>query len=189
MKENEILSVIRSRRSVTRFSDTPVESELLDAVLEAGRWAPSFVNSQPWEFVVVRDPAHRARAAEILRRVTVSWQGFSQAPVLIVVAVDPHKDPRHHVEDGAAAAQNMALMAHSLGLATFWAGLYGGAGGRGSPEEELRSLLSLPRGFRIIAVLPVGFPAHEVKTNPREYRGATTRRPLDEMVHTDRFSA
>jgi nitroreductase len=179
MQENEVLKAIRGRRSVIRFSDSPVSEELLEAILEAGRWAPSYINSQPWEFIVVRDSELRARAAEILRRVTISWQGFGQAPVILVVAVDAGKDPRHHIEDGAAAAQNMALMAHSLGLATFWAGVYGGTEGKGSPEEELRSLLLLPRGHRIVAALPVGFPAYEAKAS---------RRPLGEMVHANRFA-
>ena len=145
----------------------------------AGRWAPSYINSQPWEFIVVRDPALRARAAEILRRVTISWEGFAQAPVLIVIAVDMVTDPRHYREDGAAAAQNMTLMAHGLGLASFWAGLSGDPEAHGTPEDEMRTLLSVPRKLRIVAALPVGIPA---------YTPESTRRPLSEMLHRDGYT-
>jgi len=180
MKENEVFRTICGRRSVLRFSDAAVSEEQLETILEAGRWAPSYINSQPAEFIVVRDPEVRARMADVLRRVTISWQGFQQAPVVLVVAVDAAKDPRHHVEDGAAAAQNMALAAHSLGLASFWAGVYGGADGKGGPEADLRAVLSIPKGHRIIAVLPIGVSAYEAKS---------TRRPLGEIVHRDRYAS
>jgi nitroreductase len=179
MKDKDLLDIIRSRRSVLRFEKGDVSDEQVEAILEAGRWAPSYINSQPWEFIVVRDADLRERAAEILRRVTISWQGFAQAPVLIVIAVDTVADPRHHREDGAAAAQNMTLMAHGLGLASFWAGMYGDGDARGTPEDEMRSLLAVPRRLRVIAVLPVGIPA---------YMPESTRKPLSEMVHRDGWS-
>jgi nitroreductase len=178
MDENEILRAIRSRRSVLKFTDDPVGDRELEAVLEAGRWAPSYINSQPWEFIVVREARLRSRMAAILRRVTISWEGFEMAPLIVVVAVDMATDPRHHVEDGAAAAQNMALMAHSLGLSTFWAGVYSDENALGTPEDELRALLGIPRSMRLIAALPLGFPAH---------RPESGRRPLSEMVHFDGF--
>ncbi|MCX7037956.1 MAG: nitroreductase family protein, partial [Spirochaetes bacterium] len=53
MKENDVLRAIRGRRSVIRFTDAPVSDEQVDTILEAGRWAPSYINSQPWEFIVV----------------------------------------------------------------------------------------------------------------------------------------
>jgi nitroreductase len=178
MLENQVLKAIRERRSVLRFSEAAVSDELLDAILEAGRWAPSYINSQPWEFIVVRDAPLRAQISDILRRVTISWQGFAQAPVLIVIAVDAALDPRHHLEDGAAAAQNMAIMAHSLGLATFWAGILEQTDSSGSPEDGIRALLGIPRRRRLIAVLPVGVAAYEAKGN---------RKPLSEIVHRDRW--
>ena len=132
MRENDLLKLIRERRSVARFKDRPVSPEQVELLLEAGRWAPSYINSQPWEFIVVRASRLRVRAAEILRRLTMSWQVVSQAPVLIIVAVDARTDPRHHLQDGAAAAENIALMAHSLGLASLWVAIYAEANTRGS---------------------------------------------------------
>jgi len=178
MKENEVLRAIRGRRSVIRFTDAPVSDEQVDAILEAGRWAPSHINSQPWEFIVVRDQQMRARLAEVLRRVTLSWHGFAQAPVLVAVAVDPTRDPSHCVEDGAAAVQNMTLAAHSLGLASSWAGLHAADGGRGSVVDEIRGLLNLPKHMSLVAVVPIGMPGYEA---------TSSRRPLAEIVHAETF--
>ncbi len=178
MKTSEILEVIRGRRSVLRFRDSVISDEDVETILEAGRWAPSYINSQPWAFVVVRSEEMRRRITEILRRITVSWEGFAPAPVMIVVAVDTARDPRHHLEDGAAAAQNMALAAHGLGLSTAWAGISTSADKRGTPEAEIRRLLSIPSTYRLVAVLPVGYPAYAARGD---------RRDLSELVHQETF--
>lgn len=177
MIDNAILTALRERRSAHRFTDEPVAPEHLDAILEAGRWAPSATNSQPWDFVVVTDPGLRSRMGAILREVTWAWAGFAAAPAMIVVSVDPGRDPKHFVEAGAVAAQNLCLAAHSLGLAASWAGVYEGTG-KGTAEKDVTKLLGLPRTHRIIAVVPVGAPG----LAPRG-----SRRPLAGMVHRDRF--
>jgi len=180
VRENELLRVIRERRSTLRFAERPVSEDSVEAILEAARWAPSYINSQPWEFVVVRSPQVRAQVADILRRLTISWQAFLEAPVVIVIAVNAEVDPRHFLEDGAAAAQNIGLMAHALGLATLWVGVFGGPDAHGTPEAELRDLLRVPRALRIVSAMPIGTAA--------EAGGSATRRPLAEMVHEDVFS-
>jgi nitroreductase len=178
MQDNEVLKAIRGRRSVIRFTDKAVSDDELGTILEAGRWAPSYINSQPSEFLVVRDAKTRGRMAEILRRITVAWQGFATAPVSIVVMADPERDPRHLAEDGAAAVQNMALAAHSLGLATFWAGLHAVPEAKGSAESDLKAALGIPPSMRLVAVLPVGHPS---------YVATISRRPLSEIVHLETY--
>jgi nitroreductase len=151
----------------------------LEAILDAGRWAPSGLNSQPWDFIVVKDPQIRVEVANILKRVTIAWEGFAAAPVMIVVSVDPSRDPGHFVEDGAAAAQNLCLASHSFGLASSWAGIYAKRTRKGSVENALKRLISLPRGHRIIAVVPVGHTNGHIHTS--------SRIPLKEMVHYERY--
>lgn len=183
MINNEVLRAIRGRRSVLRFEPTPVTDEEIEAVLEAGRWAPSFANSQPWTFVVVRDEETRGALGRLVERVAfarrgqfaLSGKGTGEAPVIIAVVVDPVKDPHHWLEAGAVATQNMALMAHSLGLASYWAGL-----GQKS-EAEVRRALGIPKGLRVVSVLPIGRPAYVPKEGERV--------PLSQIVRRDRFSA
>ena len=178
MHENDVLKAIRGRRSVIRFTEQAVTDDELAAILEAGRWAPSYINSQPCEFLVVRDAKSRARLGEILRRITVAWQGFSTAPASILVMADPARDPRHVAEDGSAAVQNMALAAYSLGLATFWAGLHAVPEAKGSAESEIKALLGIPPGMQLVAMLPIGHAA---------YVATTSRRPLSEIVHAESY--
>ncbi len=178
MIDNELLRIIRGRRSVIRFRDDPVSDDEVEAVLEAGRWAPSYTNSQPCEFVVVRDPAACRQISEIAKRVTIAWQGLSTAPVVVVVTVDPERDPRHYLADGAACVQNMVLAASSLGLASFWAGLADSGVAKGAPESHLKTLLGIPKARRLVALVPLGRPA---------YVPQSTRRPLGEIAHVEQY--
>jgi len=186
MESNEVLEAIKGRRSIIRFKQEPVTEEQLEAILEAGRWAPSFANSQPWEFIVVRDKELRTELNGLVQRIAVarrghvalSASGIGDAPVAIVVAVDPWRDPQHHLEAGVAAAQNMALAAHSLGLATYWAGVYSPRGGRRTPEGKIKQLLHIPKEHRVVALFPIGVPAYEDESE---------RRGLSELVHYNRY--
>jgi len=176
MSANPVLKAILERRSVARFKPNEVGQDKIDAILEAARWAPSFVNSQPWNIIVVRDRETRKKLREV--SVTITGVGIEEAPVTFVVTVDPKKDPHHYVEDGAAATQNMALVAHSLGLASFWVGVFDIAGDGASSEEKVKRLLNIPTEHRVISILPVGVASMTF---------AKERRPSSDFVYRDAF--
>lgn len=178
--ENAVLKAIVERRSISVFREGEVPEEAVRDILEAGRWAPSYANLQPWEFIVVRDPETKRKLSQIAERVTLYRRGIRNADVVIVVAVDPEVDPLHYREDGAVAVQNMALAAHSLGLATYWIGVP--EGGPGSAEAMVKEVLGLPDGFSVVALLPLGYP------DP-SYLPKGERRPLEAVVHRDRYGA
>jgi nitroreductase len=176
MSTNTVLKAIRERRTVTRFKPNEVGQDKIDAILEAARWAPSFVNSQPWSIIVVKEAEMKKKLKEL--SVTITGVGIEEAPVTFVVTVDPKKDPHHYVEDGAAATQNMALAAHSLGLASFWVGVFDVTGHRASSEERVKELLNIPAGHRVISMLPVGVAS---MTFTKE------RKPSSDFVYRDAF--
>lgn len=184
---NEVLKAIRERRSVLRFKPEPVPEDKLELILEAGRWAPSYANSQPWTFVVIRDEETKKRLGALIDRIAlarrgriaISGKGIGNAPVVIAVVVDPWRDPRHFVEAGAVAAQNMALAAHSLDLASYWAGVYEPGGGRRSVEAQVKRILGVPRELHVIALLPIGYPAYQARSERAE---------LADIVRHDRFA-
>jgi nitroreductase len=176
MFTNPVLKAIRERRTVTRFEPTEVGQDKIDSILEGARWAPSFVNSQPWNVIVVKDKETRRRLREL--SVTITGVGIEEAPVTFVVTVDPKKDPHHYVEDGAAATQNMALAAHSLGLGSFWVGVYDVSGNRVSSEEKVKALLDIPKQHRVISMLPVGVASMTF---------AKERKPSSDFVYRDAF--
>ena len=150
--------------------------EAIEAVLEAGRWAPSHFNCQPWQFIVIQKPETRKKLSEIVQRFTIAWEGMLQAPFTICTYVDPAMDARHFAEAGAVATQNMALMAQSLGLASYWIGLFNGQQKPDEAESDVALALAIPKGYRVISLLPLGKPA---------YAAASQRKKLDLLLHFD----
>ena len=149
---NEVLKAIRTRRTIRRFKSDSIEDEKLQTILDAGRWAPSFSNLQPWKFIVIKDRRLK-NALDKAARESVLHLGINEAPVVILVCVDRRIDPLHSIEAGAAATQNMALAAWSLGLGAGWIGIWGT-----EAEVSIQKLLKLPETVRVVSLLPIGIP-------------------------------
>lgn len=164
----DVLEAIRTRRSIRKYDKRPVPEESIREILEAGRWAPSANNSQPWSFIVLRDEKVRREVA----RAATYGRFLAEAPLGIAVVVAPAASS-HPVEDGAIATQNMLLAAHALGLGTCWIGSYGS-----SYEGRVKEVLGIPEDKRLLSIISVGFPAE----SPR-----SRRRELGELTYSDRY--
>ena len=173
MQSNEVLDTIKERRSIYKYNDEEVNEEEVNTVLEAGRWAPSFANLQPWKFIVVRDSETKNKLHEIAQRITLFREGIDQAPVVIAVATNQDKDPNHYAEAGAVASQNMALAAHSIGLSSYWIGVFDIDSEKDSAEKDAKKVLDLSEDERLISLLPIG-RTDQVRTGERK--------DLEEMV-------
>jgi nitroreductase len=186
----EVLDAIKTRRSIRRFTPQPVDDKILDAVLEAARWAPSWANSQSWRFIVVRDPGIKGRLAETLVGVldgpNPAAKAINNAPVAIVACAEPglsgytKVEPRRQVTDKgdswylydvALAMQNLTLAARSLGLGTVHVGSFNAG--------TVAEILGVPPNFRVVVMMPLGYPETEPAPRPR--------RELAELVFRDRF--
>lgn len=162
---NNVLKTIRERRTIFRFKSTPINDEQLNLVLEAGRWAPSWANTQPWRFIVIND---KETKEEICSNVTTIFNlGIKEAPICIAVCVNTKEDSFHFIEDGAAATQNMALAAQSIGLGTTWIGIFSLLDKKKSAERKIKKILKIPDQWRIISLLPLGIPKFK-ETKPRK---------------------
>ena len=166
-----VLSLLKSRRSIRRYWPDLVPDEMVEQLLEAGRWAPSASNRQPWDFIVVRDEAIRRQVAQHAAFYFIRWAHAAEAPLLIVLCGDA-RNPAYrrylHEDIGLAGAQIM-LQAKSLGLGTCWLG--------GIDRKAIAGILKLPEHLEIVGLLTVGFPAEDPPP--------TSRRPLAEIVHYD----
>jgi len=176
---NEVLDAIMQRRSIYQFKPDTVPDEKITAILDAGRWAPSYANSQPWEFITVTDSKLKQEIVEIAKETMAAHAGIEGAHAIIATCVDPEKDQYHFVEDGAVATQNMALAAHSMGLATYWVGILSSTNDRKSVEYKIKQALNIPDKIRVISLLPVGVPAYSTEKQ---------RKPLQEVCHVDRYN-
>jgi len=174
---NPVLEAIRDRRSNVRFNSTPIENEKLNAVLEAGRWAPSWTNVQPWRFIVIKDQAKKERMSGAVS--TFFSLAVKDAPIVIAVCVNPEKDPFHFIEDGTTATQNMALAAQSLELSTSWIGVFSLRDEKHSTERKLKEILDIPKIWRLISLLPIGISA---------FKETKTRKELSDIVEFDCFT-
>ena len=168
--DNPVLEAIFSRRSVREFEEAGIEPALVRKVLEAGIWAPSGLNNQPWRFAVVTDPEMIARFEPLTRYSRV----VRSSRVLIPVFVD--RDAMYHeVKDHqamGACIENMLLAAHSLGLGAVWLGEIL------KSETEIRKLLGIEDKLELMAVLAMGWPVKKQRSS--------TRKPLAELlVYTD----
>jgi len=175
MSSSPFLQLAEKRRSVRSYKPDAVPEELLHQVLEAGHWAPSAVNKQPWRFIVVREETNRRALGTAYAR---EW--FWKAPLILVVCILPEEawtrayDGWNSAQvDGAIALDHMTLAAAELDLGTCWIGAFDPA--------AAHELLNLPDGVEIVGMTPLGFP--DVEPNPR----ARSRRPLGETVMQERW--
>jgi len=167
-EELGIFEAIKGRRSVRKYTKESVSEDLIVKILEAGRWAPSAGNSQPWSFIVLRDGEVRRKVADV----TTTGKFLANAPVGVSVVIDPRAS-KHPVEDGSIATQNMLLAAHALGLGACWIGSYNSV-----YEERVKEILGIPKDKRLLSIISIGFPAE----SPTK-----TRKDLGEIVFTDRY--
>lgn len=118
--ENQMLDLLKARRSVRSYAARPVEPEKLDAVLEAGTYAPSGMNKQTATIVAVVDPAYR-QAVQALNCQARGGSGdpYYGAPAILLVLGDP-RDSNTWVEDGSCVLATMMQAAQALGLSSCW---------------------------------------------------------------------
>ena len=175
---NIVLNAISERRTIYRFKSTPIDNEQLNLVLEAGRWAPSWANAQPWRFIVINDKETKEKIGDSVT--TIFSLGMKEAPICIAVCVNPKKDAFHYIEDGAAVTQNMALAAHSMGLGTMWVGIFSLRDEKKSTERKIKKILNIPDQWRIISLLPLGIPQNKVAKSK-------SRKDLPSLVDMNSF--
>ncbi len=164
----EVFEAIKGRRSIRKYTKESIPEDFIVKILDAGRWAPSASNRQPWSFMILKDGEVRRRVAEA----TTYGKFLADAPLGIVVVVDPQAST-HPVEDGAIASQNMLLAAHALGLGACWIGAY-----NSFYEEKIKTILSIPKNKRLLSIISIGFPAE----SPTK-----TRKELGQIVFTDQY--
>lgn len=185
----ETLEAIRTRRSVRKYADQPVEPEKLQQILEAVQQAPSWSNLQCWSLVVVTDQEVREKISDLSfvesffsaygYKSNPAQKALAQAPVVIVSCADPARsgnlhDQPYYMADMGIATQNLMLAAHDLGLASVFVGVF--------HEAQLKQLLGIPENIKVVGLFPLGYPAGEAKGGP-------SRKALDDFVHYGTWQA
>lgn len=154
--------VITGRRSARRFRSDDVSDELVDGLLRLAVNAPSSMNGQPWEFVVVRDRSKLAELAAIKDRYCPPSKKnfpatmFETAPLAIVICVDESSSNERGLENAIFATSYLMLAAYERGLST----VYLSAQYRKDPGlcQDIRQLFRIPDHISPVSILPLGYP-------------------------------
>jgi 5,6-dimethylbenzimidazole synthase len=200
--------VIDSRRDVRAFRSDPVPDTVLERILDAAHHAPSVGFMQPWNFIVIRDPATRARIKDVFlhenARAAANYagaradlyrslklEGLEEAPINLCVTCDRTRGGRHvlgrntivdtDLYSTCCAVQNLWLAARVEGVGVGWVSIL--------DNDELRAILGIPEHVVPVAYLCIGYPREFLETPELERRGWAGRQPLDELVYQERWGA
>jgi nitroreductase len=167
---------ILSLRAVRHFNDQSIPDEMMERILQAARWTGSARNTQPWEFVVVRD-------RQMLKALSICGPYAShlgEAALGVVLAIPP----KFALFDAGRVTQNMMLAAWTNGVGSCIASFH--------DEDKVRALLEIPATFQANIAISFGYPAPDAPFS----RGSKSidvvlasvgRRPLSELVHWDHW--
>ena len=153
-----MIEAIAKRKCVRSFADKKVEPEKIESILQAAMRAPSGMNGQPWEFIVVEDPS----VLEELKGFSPGARALKTAPLAIIVLEKELLKRKvmgmssMNAIDLGACTENLFLQAVEEGLGVSWMGVME------SMQEKLRSILDFPKDRNVFAVLAVGYPAEGV---------------------------
>ncbi len=164
---------LRGLRQTRRFTEDPVTDDDLLRILEVARWTGSAGNSQPWEFIIVRD----REKLEKLCVIGPSAQFIGKAPVVIAIVL-VGANPRTEAYDEGRVSQHMMLAAQALGLGS-------GTAWWGSEEfsAQASEILGVPPEKTFLSCVALGYP-QPVQRKPQVALG---RRPLAELVYNETY--
>jgi len=179
---NDLMTIIKGRRSIRSYQDKDIPEVLLKQVLESIQWSPSWANTQCWEVVIVKDQKIKEGLQETLPKMNPARKAITQAPVTIGLCGKLESSGYYKGQvttklgdwfmfDLGIATQSICLTAHSLGLGTVITGMF--------DHEKAKELLHVGDEYQIVSLIPIGYPAKE---SP-----APKRREISEFVRYETF--
>ncbi|GAK01694.1 nitroreductase [Geomicrobium sp. JCM 19055] len=196
----DVFEAIQTRRSIGKVDPHEmVDKETLEKVLEAGNWAPSHYKTEPWKFFVHTGEGRRALGRvlreiqrekidgepdeEQLEKLDKTVEKPFRAPIVITIAVEPsEKEKVIEIEEYAAAhaaAQNMLLAAHALGLGAIW------RSGKPMYHDKVREFYNLTERGNVVGFIYLGFPAtvkdRLAERNPHEAKTVYIHEDIDRI--------
>ncbi|AVP61586.1 nitroreductase family protein [Clostridium sporogenes] len=179
-----MLEEIRSRRSIRKYINKPIEDEKINQLIESARMAPSGSNTQPWHFIVVKSDTTREKLAKVSHN-----QGWMMgAPVFIVCVADirsrikkdielslnensPQLELKQIIRDTSIAIEHLVLSAEKFGLGTCWVAWF--------TQEEIRPILNIPSDKYVVSIITLGYPNELPKDRPHK--------KLEDIIHYEKW--
>jgi len=166
---DDLLKLLRTRRSIRRFQDKSISKNGLEAIIDAARFAPTARNVQPWEFVLIIEKNKLKELAKLAE----NGSFLAQAAACIAVFC---AETKYYLEDGCAATCNILLAATASGIGSCWI-----AGDKKPYCPQVAGLLNAPSGMKLVSLIALGYP--QGKNEFRE----SEKRQLKELLHWEKF--
>jgi nitroreductase len=160
------IEVLQTRRTIRTYSAQPVERKIIEEIVDCARLAPTAMNDQPWDFVVITSKDALSSIPPMLGH--AEYVANAAFAVLVVARATTYA-----VEDSCAATENLLLAAHAHGLGSCWV-----AGTQQPYGPAVVKAFGAPEDRALIAIVSFGYPAEEP---------VIEKRPLDDVLHWERF--
>ena len=158
----DLTEAIKGRRSIRKYKPDPVPEEVLQKVMEAVRWSPSWANTQCWEVIIVRGSNIKSELANTLTTTNPARSSMTEAPLVVVLCgkkgVSGFKKGEAATVKGdwlmfdtGIAMQSLCLAAYGQGLGTVVVGLF--------DHKKVEEILGVPQNVEVVAMTPLGYPA------------------------------
>ncbi len=152
--------LIIKRRSIRRYTATPIDPEHVRLILESALLAPTSKSARAWQLVVIENKQKMEQLAQCKPAGAVS---LKDCPLAVAVAVDGTRTEAW-IEDASVAASYMQLQATALGLGSCWIQVYGRFAADGTPSDQyVQECLGIPETCPVLCILTFGHPAEERK--------------------------
>lgn len=165
----DAIEIMKIRRSIREYADKPISKYIIERIIDAGRFAPTARNVQPWEFVMITKPDTLKKLGEI----AINGNFIAKAKACIAIFC---QDTKYYLEDGCAATENILLAATNLGIASCWV-----AGDKKPYCSQVAKLLNVPESLKLISLISLGYPKSE-----NDFR-IINKRNLTELIHWEKF--
>ena len=178
----ELMETIKNRRSIRKYRSDPIPDDVLNTLLEAVRWAPSWANTQCWEIILIKDPKTKSDLTAAFPKGNPALSAIIDAPLVMVLCGRKGLSGYYKGQaatskgdwlmfDTGIAMQNLCLAAHSLGLGTVVVGLF--------DQKKAEEILGVPPEVELMAMTPVGYPAAE--------GGSPKRKEVSQFVFHEKY--
>jgi len=163
------LEILKTRRSIREYADKEIAKDILEKMVDAGRFAPTARNVQPWEFIMITQAPTLKKLAELAE----NGRFLDRAKACIAVFCS---DTKYYLEDGCAATCNIMLAAAALGIGSCWV-----AGDKKPYCADVAKLLNAPTGYKLVSLIALGYPKSKDSFNIAQ------KRALKELIHWEKF--
>ncbi|MBF0224633.1 MAG: nitroreductase family protein [Desulfobacterales bacterium] len=178
----DLMEVIKGRRSVRKFQDKEIPDDILNNVFEAAKWSQSWANTQCWEIIVIKSNDIKKKLQTAITDKNPAFKAIGAAPIILGICAKLNSSGYYKgivttkfgdwfMFDMGLLCQNICLSAHCFGLGSVIVGLF--------DHDKAKEVLKVKEGYELVTLIPIGYP--------EKIPSAPNRKEIKDFVHYDVF--